>query len=171
MGLTNINGTYIDMELDTGSGVSVIPKSGFENYFKGCKLNVNISDKHVWSLLLQSHFVAWKLWRKRFEKLNFCSVIMARKSMKYRFSKCRFLSKDLPHLDITKLCLLLCTFLLILIFVVIPESVSRTLTEQELACKTWACASLFLFDLTLYVPSTIFQLNRDGSSWVEPVLS
>ena len=30
---------------------------------------------------------------------------------------------------------------------------------------------LFLFDLILYVPSTIFQLCRDGSSWVEPVLS
>ena len=28
-----------------------------------------------------------------------------------------------------------------------------------------------LFDLILYVPSTIFQLNRDGSSWGEPVLS
>ena len=28
-----------------------------------------------------------------------------------------------------------------------------------------------LFDLILYVPSTIFQLNRDGSSWFEPVLS
>ena len=28
-----------------------------------------------------------------------------------------------------------------------------------------------LFDLILYVPSTIFQLNGDGSSWVEPVLS
>ena len=28
-----------------------------------------------------------------------------------------------------------------------------------------------LFDLILYVPSTIFKLNRDGSSWVEPVLS
>ena len=28
-----------------------------------------------------------------------------------------------------------------------------------------------LFDLILYVPSTIFQLCRDGSSWVEPVLS
>ena len=27
------------------------------------------------------------------------------------------------------------------------------------------------FDLILNVPSTIFQLNRDGSSWVEPVLS
>ena len=27
------------------------------------------------------------------------------------------------------------------------------------------------FDLILYVLSTIFQLNRDGSSWVEPVLS
>ena len=25
--------------------------------------------------------------------------------------------------------------------------------------------------LILYVLSTIFQLNRDGSSWVEPVLS
>ena len=28
-----------------------------------------------------------------------------------------------------------------------------------------------LFDLILYIPSTIFQLNRDESSWVEPVLS
>ena len=28
-----------------------------------------------------------------------------------------------------------------------------------------------LFDLILYVSSTNFQLNRDGSSWVEPVLS
>ena len=28
-----------------------------------------------------------------------------------------------------------------------------------------------LFDLILYVPSTIFQLNRDRSSWIEPGLS
>ena len=28
-----------------------------------------------------------------------------------------------------------------------------------------------LFDLILYVPSTIFQLNMDGSPWVNPVLS
>ena len=28
-----------------------------------------------------------------------------------------------------------------------------------------------LFDLILYIQSTIFQLDRDGSSWVEPVLS
>ena len=28
-----------------------------------------------------------------------------------------------------------------------------------------------LFGMILYVPSTIFQLNRDGTSWVEPVLS
>ena len=27
-----------------------------------------------------------------------------------------------------------------------------------------------LFDLILYVISTIFQLCKDGSSWVEPVL-
>ena len=32
-------------------------------------------------------------------------------------------------------------------------------------------AYFVLFDLILYVPSTIFQLNREGSSWVEPVLS
>ena len=32
-------------------------------------------------------------------------------------------------------------------------------------------ARVCLFDLILYVPSTIFQLNRDGSSWVELVLS
>ena len=30
---------------------------------------------------------------------------------------------------------------------------------------------IFGFDLILYVTSTIFQLYRDGSSWVEPVLS
>ena len=30
---------------------------------------------------------------------------------------------------------------------------------------------VILFDLVLYVPSTIFQLNRDESSLVEPVLS
>ena len=29
---------------------------------------------------------------------------------------------------------------------------------------------VFLFDLILYVPSTIFQLNRDGSSWLEQLL-
>ena len=28
-----------------------------------------------------------------------------------------------------------------------------------------------LFDLILYVPSTIFQICRDRSSWVEPVQS
>ena len=28
-----------------------------------------------------------------------------------------------------------------------------------------------LFDLILYVPSTIFQLYSGGSTWIEPVLS
>ena len=37
----------------------------------------------------------------------------------------------------------------------------------RLAERLFVC----LFDLILYVPSTIFQLSRDGSSWVEPVLS
>ena len=48
----------------------------------------------------------------------------------------------------------------------------RSMGSQGVECffrrKTKA---MILFDLILYVPSTIFQLNRDGSSWVEPVLS
>ena len=35
----------------------------------------------------------------------------------------------------------------------------------------YACFFLFFFYLILYIPSTIFQLYRDGSSRVEPVLS
>ena len=34
----------------------------------------------------------------------------------------------------------------------------------------WNLQHVCLFDLILYIQSTIFQLNRDGSSWVEPVL-
>ena len=33
------------------------------------------------------------------------------------------------------------------------------------------CFFFVFFYLILYVPSIIFQLNRDGSSWVELVLS
>ena len=45
-------------------------------------------------------------------------------------------------------------------------------TECVLACCSML-HSLLLFCLIwfFYVPSTIFQLNRDRSSWVEPVLS
>ena len=42
-------------------------------------------------------------------------------------------------------------------------------------CVKWPLSKrptiVLLFDLILYVPSTIFQLNRDRPSWVEPVLS
>ena len=48
-------------------------------------------------------------------------------------------------------------------------------TQNE---PSWSGSTLFskgaffyLFDLILYVPSTIFQLNGDGSSWVELILS
>ena len=37
--------------------------------------------------------------------------------------------------------------------------------------KSMESVLFVLFDLILYVSSTIFQLNRDGPSWVEPVLS
>ena len=42
-----------------------------------------------------------------------------------------------------------------------------------IAVKGKCCgqAPVFLFDLILYIPSTIFQLCRDRSSWVEPGLS
>ena len=38
-------------------------------------------------------------------------------------------------------------------------------------CKSTYVERFDLFDLIIYVQSTIFQFNRDGSSWVEPVLS
>ena len=41
------------------------------------------------------------------------------------------------------------------------------LLSPDHTCKMFVC----LFDLILYVPSTIFQLNRGGFSWLEPVLS
>ena len=44
----------------------------------------------------------------------------------------------------------------------------------EILCdrnKSMTRVFVCLFGLILYVPSTIFQLYRDGSSWVEPVLS
>ena len=37
--------------------------------------------------------------------------------------------------------------------------------------ETFLMGRICLIDLILYVPSTILQLNRDGSSCVEPVLS
>ena len=44
--------------------------------------------------------------------------------------------------------------------------------SEEVSCfKSLICGFVCLFDLILYAPSTIFQLNRDGSSWVEPILS
>ena len=44
--------------------------------------------------------------------------------------------------------------------------ISRCIRELFMAITVFC-----LSDLVLYVPSTIFQLCRDRSSWVEPVLS
>ena len=49
------------------------------------------------------------------------------------------------------------------------EIVLAFVKVQKIFCL-FVCLFFFVF-LNLYVPSTIFQLNRDGSSWVEPVLS
>ena len=43
--------------------------------------------------------------------------------------------------------------------------------SPDMALSDFYLFPKLLIDLILYLPSTIFQLNRDGSSWVEPVLS
>ena len=55
-----------------------------------------------------------------------------------------------------------------------PTKVYQALQDDILNfisnAQTVSISVLFVC-LILYVPSTIFQLCRDGSSWVEPVLS
>ena len=48
--------------------------------------------------------------------------------------------------------------------------VSKFMVQRALSDKIYLSLGL-LSPLILYVPSTIFQLYRNGSSWVEPVLS
>ena len=43
--------------------------------------------------------------------------------------------------------------------------------NEEQFCEIILNLGQFLFDLILYVPSTIFQLYRDESSWVETLTS
>ena len=52
------------------------------------------------------------------------------------------------------------------------QNVNHTVESIGLILKG-KCVDYFvyLFDLIIYVPSTIFQFNREGSSWVEQVLS
>ena len=51
------------------------------------------------------------------------------------------------------------------------EDSARILFLETTNQQTFENAIVYLFVLILYIPSTIFQLHRDGSSWVEPVLS
>ena len=53
----------------------------------------------------------------------------------------------------------------------LPSLVSDPVTTASKSIPPSLGASFCLFDLILYLPPTIFQLYRDGSSWVEPVLS
>ena len=61
-------------------------------------------------------------------------------------------------------------FLAEVCFVCSGEASHRDIRFEHIDNAFWFCF-VCLFDLILYVPSTIFQLYRDGSSWVEPVLS
>ena len=51
------------------------------------------------------------------------------------------------------------------------DLVNQMKKKMMLTKKLGTVLFVCLFDLILYVPSTIFQLNGDRSSWVEPVLS
>ena len=53
-------------------------------------------------------------------------------------------------------------------FVVIFVAIATV--KLKLTPDFYTLAILFDFFI-IYVPSTVFQLNRDGSFWVEPVLS
>ena len=48
---------------------------------------------------------------------------------------------------------------------------ARVSLSVRLCSYIFPFSAFCLIDLILFVPSTIFQLNRDGSSWAEPVLS
>ena len=52
-----------------------------------------------------------------------------------------------------------------------PRGLICRINEGDYQTLNWFKLFVCLFNLILYVPSTIFQLYRDGSSWVEPVLS
>ena len=55
------------------------------------------------------------------------------------------------------------------------RTVMFVLTKMNMVSMPWVTCGqkkgFVLFDLILYVQSTIFPLNRDGSSLVEPVLN
>ena len=57
------------------------------------------------------------------------------------------------------------------------ENMNFSCKMQQISLGSWLkkyvieLNEFVLFDLILYIPSTIFQLYRDESSWVEPVLS
>ena len=54
---------------------------------------------------------------------------------------------------------------------VLAETAASSYKKESHSAHPTVNSDFCLFDLSLYVPSTMFQLNRDGSSWVEPVLS
>ena len=60
-------------------------------------------------------------------------------------------------------CVCMCVFVRACVRIQNLKTLALSLVDAEL--------NVCLFDLILYVPSAIFQLNRDGYCWVEPVQS
>ena len=69
------------------------------------------------------------------------------------------------------LCFKLCGRQHGLIMGCISDSLALVLPSPLIRHNYDMSCDMSLFDLILYVQSTIFQLCRDCSSWVEPVLS
>ena len=84
-------------------------------------------------------------------------LIWIRKWSKDRRSKL-FLFPDerMMHMGFIRMCLKIYT----------PYAGGKGISIQKREMKKIEVKIIFLFDLILYVPSTIFQLYRDGSSWV-----
>ena len=57
-------------------------------------------------------------------------------------------------------CVCVCVFVCACVRIQNLKTLALSLVDAEL--------NVCLFDLIVYVPSAIFQLNRDGYCWVEP---
>ena len=84
-------------------------------------------------------------------------------------SKWSILQYFRPSLSIFSYQLLLRSFFCLLLSGRFTQVLLYRITRPVTALDS--CILVFLFDLILYVPSTVYQLCRDMSSWIEPVLS
>ena len=95
-------------------------------------------------------------------------IILTHDMLKETISNIEFdFSKQLNNAPFHKLAINLFLRNAMVTILKFSEQIDRFLFQTAILIDWFVC----FFDLILYVPSTIFQLNRDGSFWVEPILS